>query len=192
MRALDIVILNTPRGGLIKILWSSYGLSIFSSKAGSRHAEGTRAVPGGSSSVCIGELWPDIDKLDKAGPEGTSVIAPWSPRGDPASHCHPDLIGSKRMRGDASRVVGRVSFDEALSPSFAPPKGWGGGSAKSNTARILSDAPWAISPCMRRSFVDRQYSPSTSMDRSEWEIILEYLICMGYIVKKELVSNAED
>jgi hypothetical protein len=40
-----------------------------------------------------------------------------------------------------------------------------------------------MSPHMRRSFIDRQYSPSTGMDRSKWEVILEELMCMGYIVK---------
>jgi hypothetical protein len=38
---------------------------------------------------------------------------------------------------------------------------------------------------MQRSFVDRQYSPLTDMDLSEWEIILDELTRMGYIVKKE-------
>jgi hypothetical protein len=38
---------------------------------------------------------------------------------------------------------------------------------------------------MRRSFVDRQYSPSTGMGLSEREIILEELTQMGYIVKEE-------
>jgi hypothetical protein len=33
--------------------------------------------------------------------------------------------------------------------------------------------------------MDRWYSPSTGMGRSEWEIILEELTRMGYIVKKE-------
>jgi hypothetical protein len=47
----------------------------------------------------------------------------------------------------------------------------------------------AISPRMRRSFVDRQYSPSTGMDQSEWEIILEELTRMGYIVKKKPDSD---
>jgi hypothetical protein len=41
-------------------------------------------------------------------------------------------------------------------------------------------------PRMQRLFVDRQYSPSTGMGLSEWEIILEELTRMGYIVKKEL------
>jgi hypothetical protein len=42
---------------------------------------------------------------------------------------------------------------------------------------------------MRRSFVDRQYSPMTGMAGSEWEIILEERICMGFLVKHELVSE---
>jgi hypothetical protein len=45
---------------------------------------------------------------------------------------------------------------------------------------------------MRRSFSDRQYSPSTGMDWSEWEIILEQLIRMGFIVKKEPISEGDD
>jgi hypothetical protein len=53
----------------------------------------------------------------------------------------------------------------------------------------LSVALGAISPRMRRSFVDRRYSPSTGMGLSEWEIILHELIRMGYIVKEELDSD---
>jgi hypothetical protein len=34
--------------------------------------------------------------------------------------------------------------------------------------------------------MDRQYSPSTGMDRSVWEIILEELYTHGYIVENEL------
>jgi hypothetical protein len=98
----------------------------------------------------------------------------------------------KRAREGASRVAGRASFNETLGPSCIPPKGCSGGSAKSKAAQILSDAPRAISPHMRRSFVDRQYSPSTGTDLSEWEIILEELIRMGYVVKKEPISEAED
>jgi hypothetical protein len=30
------------------------------------------------------------------------------------------------------------------------------------------------------------------MDRSGWEIILEELICMGYIVNEETVSETDD
>jgi hypothetical protein len=57
---------------------------------------------------------------------------------------------------------------------------------------FLSYAPRDISPCMKRSFVNREYSPSTSMDRSEWEMILEQLIIMGYFVKEESVSKIDD
>jgi hypothetical protein len=45
---------------------------------------------------------------------------------------------------------------------------------------------------MRHSFVDRQYSPSTSMYHSEWEIILGELIHMGFLVKHEPVSEGEN
>jgi hypothetical protein len=40
--------------------------------------------------------------------------------------------------------------------------------------------------------VDKQYSPSTGMDQSEWKIILEELTRMGYIVKKEPESEDDD
>jgi hypothetical protein len=39
--------------------------------------------------------------------------------------------------------------------------------------------------------VDRQYLPSTGMDRSKWEIILEELTCMGYIVKQDRVDETD-
>jgi hypothetical protein len=42
---------------------------------------------------------------------------------------------------------------------------------------------------MRWSFVDRRYSASTGMGLSEWEVILEEVTCMGYIVKEELDSD---
>jgi hypothetical protein len=60
-----------------------------------------------------------------------------------------------------------------------------GGSTRREAVWILSTAPGAISPRMRRSFVDRRYSPLTGMGLSEWEVILDELIHMGYIVKKE-------
>jgi hypothetical protein len=67
--------------------------------------------------------------------------------------------------------------------------GCGRGSTRNKVARILSAFPGAISPHMRRSFVDGQYSPSTGMDQSEWEIILEELTRMGYIIKREPDSD---
>jgi hypothetical protein len=45
---------------------------------------------------------------------------------------------------------------------------------------------------MKRSFAEGRYSPWTGMDRSEWEIILEHLIRMGYIAKEEPVSDTSE
>jgi hypothetical protein len=78
---------------------------------------------------------------------------------------------------------------DAPGPSSAPPRGRGRGSMRNKAAQILSAAPGAISPRMRKSFVDRQYLPSIEMDRSEWEIILEKLTRTGYIIKKEPDSD---
>jgi hypothetical protein len=69
------MVLDTPQGDLVEISSSSYGLSLFSSKDGSHHDEGAGAAPRGSSSVSIGELWLDIDRLDEAGPEGASTVS---------------------------------------------------------------------------------------------------------------------
>jgi hypothetical protein len=63
---------------------------------------------------------------------------------------------------------------------------------KKKAAQILSTTPRAISPRIRRSFVDRQYLPSIDMDPSEWEIILDELTRMGYIVKKEPDSDGNE
>jgi hypothetical protein len=71
-------------------------------------------------------------------------------------------------------------------------RGRGGGASKNKAARILDDSKRGacgdISSRMKRSFVEQQYSSSTGMDKKEWEIILEELIIMGYIVKHEVVS----
>jgi hypothetical protein len=67
-----------------------------------------------------------------------------------------------------------------------------GGSVRRDATWILSAAPGAISPCMWSSFVDRRYSPSTGMGLSQWEVILDELICMGYIVKEELDSDHKE
>jgi hypothetical protein len=83
-------------------------------------------------------------------------------------------------------------IDGALSSSSAPSRGCGGGSVKNKVSRILANPSRVISPRKRHSFLDRQYSPSTGMDQSEWEIILEELIHMGLLVKQESVSEGED
>jgi hypothetical protein len=90
-RGSDVVVLDTPRSDFVEISSSSYGLSLFSSKDGSHHDEGAGAAPRGSSSISIGMLWPDIDRLDKVGPEGTFTILGWNPWGDQASHSHAEF-----------------------------------------------------------------------------------------------------
>jgi hypothetical protein len=186
------VVLDTPRGDLVELSSSSYGLSLFYSKDGSHHDEGAGAPPGGSSSISIGDLWPSIDRLDEAGPEGPSAILGQNPRGDQGSHSCTELQGSKRM-GEGSSCASRVaSVGEVLGPSYALPTGYGTGSVKNKAVWILADAPGVILSRMRQSFTDRQYSLSTSMDQSKWEIILEELTRMELIVKKEPVSDGNE
>jgi hypothetical protein len=57
---------------------------------------------------------------------------------------------------------------------------------------ILSAAPEVVSPCMRRSFVERRYSPSTGIGLSEWEVILDEFTRMGYIVKEEPICDDDE
>jgi hypothetical protein len=119
-------------------------------------------MPGGSSSVSIGELLPGIDQFDEVGPYGSSC----------AGKC---------------TLVGGV-----LAPSSAPRSDCGVGSVRNKAAWILADASSAISPRMKHLFVHSQYSPSTGMDLSMWEIILEVLIHMGFLVKQEPLSEGDD
>jgi hypothetical protein len=73
---LDVIDLTTPSGEVIEIS-SSCDLSIFSLKVDPQCVEGGGGVPEGSLSASIGELWPDIEKLDEIGlsieslPEGS-------------------------------------------------------------------------------------------------------------------------
>jgi hypothetical protein len=63
---------------------------------------------------------------------------------------------------------------------------------KNKASQILYAAPRAISPRMRKSFVDRQYLPLTGTDGSELEIILDELTRTGYIIKKESDSDGNE
>jgi hypothetical protein len=63
---------DTPSGKVAKKP-NSYDMSIFSFGANSRGAEFVATASGGSS-PSIGELWPDIDKLDEIQSEDTSVV----------------------------------------------------------------------------------------------------------------------
>jgi hypothetical protein len=143
-------------------------LSIFSSGANPQRAKGVDVTPMGSSSISIEELWPDIDKLDDINCEGPSAVnIPEVRLRERKSQASVEKIDTRvRLRGKGALL------DDASWPSNALPKGRGKGSLKKKAEQILSDAPRAISPRMRRSFVDRQYSPSTGMGLCEWEIIL--------------------
>jgi hypothetical protein len=46
-----------------------------------------------------------------------------------------------------------------------------------------------LPPRVRNSFLERRYSPSTRMDHSKWEIILEQLLAMGLSAKQEVISD---
>jgi hypothetical protein len=150
----DVMILDSPWGDFMENSSSSYGLSLFSLRVGSRHDEGAGAVPAGSPSISIEELWSGIDQLDDARPVGTSTAAASSPRsgsgsgrvGEGTSHAREGVVGALGLL------------------TSALPRGYGRGSARDMTMWILADATSVVLPRMRRSFVDRQYSPSTSMD----------------------------
>jgi hypothetical protein len=72
MWASDIKTLNALHRDIIEIpSSSSYELSLFSSKAGSARGVGEGVALGGvSSSVSIGNLWPEIDSVEGVGHGG--------------------------------------------------------------------------------------------------------------------------
>jgi hypothetical protein len=107
----------------------------------------------------IGELWLDINKLDDPPCEDTSVV-----------HARNALIHRKRSAASigniskCSRCDGnKDSLADVAGMSSIRTKQRKGGSTRREAAWILSDAPGAISPRMRRSFVDRRYSHLTGM-----------------------------
>jgi hypothetical protein len=62
----------------------------------------------------------------------------------------------KRTISESTRdVTKRVVLELSSGPSSAPPKGYGGGSARSKAARILMNASGDILPHMKRSFAER-------------------------------------
>jgi hypothetical protein len=114
------------------------------------------------SSLSIGELWPDIDKLDDMSCENTSVV-----------HAHSVLIcgkgsatsienTSKRSRREGNKDP----LTDVVGTSNIRSKRHKGGSMRREAAQILSIAPDVISLHMLRSFVDRRYSPSIGMGLS--------------------------
>jgi hypothetical protein len=122
VRDLSVVVLDTPSIEVIKIS-SSFDLSTFSSRVDSWCDEGAGVAPEGSSSVSIGELWPNIDKLDEINGGGGSVesILGNVPR-DQSSP--PSVV---RMNENVRHVAKRVVVDDAPGPSTAPSRGGGHG-----------------------------------------------------------------
>jgi hypothetical protein len=166
---------------------SSYDLSIFSSRANPEGAE-IVAVMSGGSSPSIGELWPDIDKLDEIRHKDTSVVH----TRDVLVHGRKSIASTEKAGRRSRRKGNKALLKDAPRTSNIKSKSYGSGSVKREAALILSAAPETISLHMRRSFVDRRYSPSTGMGLSEWEVILDELTHMGYIVKEEPASDNDE
>jgi hypothetical protein len=187
-RDLVVICLDAPSGEIVEVS-SSCDLSVFSLKTDAQFAEGGGNAPKGSSSVSIGELWAEMDMMDEISHGGNSVGN--VPRN--AHHERMSLASVEKTGKHASHTDKGALLNDTSGPSNAQPRGRGRGhgrcSMKNKATWILSAAPRAISLHMQRSFVDRQYSPSTSMDLSEWEIILDELTPMGYIVKIETDSD---
>jgi hypothetical protein len=177
---------DTP-SGVVAEKSSSYDLSIFSSRADSQGAEIVAIASGGSSSS-IRELWPDIDKLDEIQREDTSVVHTH----DVSVHGRRSTVSAEKASRRSRREGRKALLKDVPGMSNVKSKGHGGSFAKREAVLILSVAPGAVSPRMRRSFVERRYSPSISMGLSEWEVILDELTHMGYIVKEEPVSDDDE
>jgi hypothetical protein len=59
------------------------------------------------------------------------------------------------MKDGAAHATGQASLVDASGPSSAPPRGYGGGSARSKVVWILSDAPGLVClACGSRSWID--------------------------------------
>jgi hypothetical protein len=138
--------------------------------------------------MSIGELWLDIDKLDEINHRGLFAvdIPEVVPREERSRASVVKIDKHARRKGKGALL------NDGAGPSNILPKGHEKGSVKRKAAQILSGAPTTISPRMRKSFENTQYSPSSGMGLSEWEIILEGLTRMGYIVKKEPDSDGNE
>jgi hypothetical protein len=194
--AQNVILAGRPSPPTQIFISSIDNLSIFSSGSESRHVKSVVVVPK-ESSPSIGELWPNIDEVDKKNHDDTSVVC-----------AHEAMLCDRKSSALARMAAGRSGCQsksalpsDAPGPSNSMPmvhgkgsvkKGWGKASVEMRTSQIMSAALRAISPRMRMSFASRPYSPSTGMEWSEWEIILEQLIHMGYIVKEEPDSDGNE
>jgi hypothetical protein len=179
----DVIYVEMPSGEVE--VSSSYDLSIFSLGANPQFA---KSVTPEGSSLSIGELWPEIDKLDVIDGKGTNAVnIP-----EVVLHDEKSLASAKKIDKYSRRQGKGALPSDAPGPSDALPKSRGKRSVKMKAMQILSIAPRSIFPHMQRLFVDRRHSPSTGMGLSEWEIILDELIRMEYVLKKEPDSDCNE
>jgi hypothetical protein len=109
-----------------------------------QRVEGIEVTPEGSSSMSIGELWPDIDKLDDINHRGLFAVD------------IPEVVPhEERSRASVVKIDKHVRrkgkgalLNDGAGPSNIIPKGREKGSVKRKAVQILSGAPRALSPCM--------------------------------------------
>jgi hypothetical protein len=67
---------------------------------------------------------------------------------------------------------------------------------KVKVSRVLLDSEAGSSgdhpPMVKKSFQQGHYSPSTGIEMSDWQIMLEQFIVMGVVVKEEVVNIDSD
>jgi hypothetical protein len=117
--------------------------------------------------------------------EDTSVVH----TRDISVRCKRSTASAEKAGRHSRREGKKALLKDVLGMTNIESKSRRGNSTKREATRILYAAPRATSPCMRWWFIDRRYLPSTSMDHREQEVILDELICMGYIVKEEPNSD---
>jgi hypothetical protein len=123
--------LDTPHDVVIEISSSSYNLLLFSQKASSDHDGGAGASPRESSSVSIGDLWPEIDSSHDADYEGAFATTKHSHSEASTSRLVSYAGGLKEKIKERVRDVAKgAALEQALGRSSAPKKGCGGSSAK--------------------------------------------------------------
>jgi hypothetical protein len=101
------------------------------------------------------------------------------------------LSKKKTQDGGASRKT-----STRWGPHSANVRGRGWGSAKVKPDRVLLDVDVGASDelpfVIRQSFKGGRYSPSTSMEEREWQIMLEQFIASGVVVKNEIINIDSD
>jgi hypothetical protein len=166
-------------------------LSVFSPKTDAQFTKGGGNALEGSSSVSTGEFWVKMDMMDEISHGGNAPERPssvstrelWAEMDmmDEISHGRTSIRNIPRNAHHERRSLPSVDktserascankgalLTDTSKPYNVQPIGHGKDSTKKKAAWILSAALGAISPHIRRSFVDRQYSPSIGMDQSE-------------------------